>query len=210
LAVSVSKHLFVTNDGRLKHQQKPIETRLADVTTSSKQQVVHYVIRDHYSGVFYAEICSSKGLIDLADFLFRAWSLKEQYAFCGLPDFISIPQTVRDVFPSIDKLVKDYAIGSVQVTSGFQSGAIRDLKTWEDHVCSEIRCEEGLQLISAWTAAVTTAMSSDLNGEYPGTEKKIYKWHKGLTKEMRLPPKNGWYSSGMPRDDARQESPPTK
>ena len=192
LMVSVSKHLLVTKAGRLKFQQKPMETKLSNLTQASKEHVVHYLIRDHFSGVFYAEIYSAFGLIPVEEFLFRAWSEKENYPFCGAPEYISIPKTVRDAFPAIDNLIDAYGIKAVQVTSGFQSGAIRDIKTWEHHICSEIRCEEELEFLKAWTPAVTAEKSSDLNGEYSGRQSKIYKWDYGIRGPIKLPPEDGW------------------
>lgn len=194
LAVSVSKHLLVLKNGRLTYQRKPVEINLAKLAGSSKQHAVHYLIRDHYSGVFYAEMCSSVVLTPVEEFLFRAWSRKEHYTFCGLPDYLSIPETVRDMYPSIDKLIRDYEIHPVRVTSGFQSGAIRDLKTWESHIDVQLRCEASLQLMRAWTPTMTTAISSDLNGEYAGTQAKIYKWDYGVRDPIRLPPEAGWYN----------------
>jgi len=155
---------------------------------------VHYLIRDHFSGVFYAELYSSSALVPVEEFLFRAWSQKADYPFCGVPEYISIPKTVSDAFPAIDNLIDAYGIQTVDVTSGFQSGAIRDIKTWEQHVCGEIRCEEGLELLREWTPEVTAKMSSDLNGEYSGRQSKIYNWDYGIREPIRLPPEQGWYS----------------
>ena len=83
------------------------------------------------------------------------------------------------------------------MTSGFQSGAIRDIKTWEEHVCVEIRCDEcdeELGLLRAWTPQVCDKISSDLNCEYSGRQAKIYKWDYGVREPIRLPPEQGWYS----------------
>jgi hypothetical protein len=101
LIVSVSKHLFVTKTGRLKFQQKAMDMNLSACSKDAKDHVVHYLIRDHYSGVFYAEIHSSSSLIPIEDFLYRAWSQKGEYLFCGAPDWMSIPRTVSEVFPAI-------------------------------------------------------------------------------------------------------------
>jgi hypothetical protein len=192
VTVSVSKHLFVTKTGRLRYQKKPMDARLEKVSKDSKDHVVHYLIRDHFSGVFYAELYSSLELVPIEEFLFRAWSLKDAYPFCGVPDYISIPKTVSDAFPTVRKLIEAYGIQTVAVTSGFQSGAIRDIKTWEEHVCGEIRCEEELQLLRAWTPKRTAGMSSDLNGEYAGRQSKIYKWDYGIREAIKLPPEEGW------------------
>jgi hypothetical protein len=176
-----------------------MDTDLASLSADSKEHVLHYLIRDHFSGVFYAELYSSSTLTAVEEFLFRAWSLKVDYPFCGVPDYVSIPKTVRTAFPTIIKLVDAYGIKTVDVTSGFQSGAIRDIKTWEQHVCGEIRCDEGLGLLQAWTPEVSARISSDLNGEYSGRQSKIYKWDYGVREPIRLPPEQGWYADESDR-----------
>lgn len=193
LIVSVSKHLFATKTGRLKSQQKPMEVKLAACSSADKEQVVHYLIRDHYSGVFYAEIHPGSALIPLEDFLYRAWSQKEEYLFCGAPDWMSIPRTVSEGFPAIIDFIGTYDIKSFKVTSGFQSGAIRDIKTWEQHIRMEIRVGEGLESLQAWTPAVSRQVSADLNANYSGAQHKIQKWDGGIVKAIRLPPEGGWY-----------------
>jgi hypothetical protein len=140
-----------------------------------------------------AEIHSGSSLIPLEDFLYRAWSQKEDYMFCGAPDWMSIPKTVSDIFPSIIDLTKSCGIRNLNVTSGFQSGAIRDIKTWESHVRMEVRLEEGLEFLRAWTPAVSTQVSADLNANYSGCQYKIQKWDRGVIKDIRLPPEHGWY-----------------
>jgi len=73
----------VTKTGLIKYQQKAFDLSLAKVDKTEKEHLVHYLIRDRFSGVFYAEIHSCKALIPIDEFLFRAWLPKEDYAFCG-------------------------------------------------------------------------------------------------------------------------------
>jgi hypothetical protein len=49
-----------------------------------------------------------------------------------MPDFISVPKTVSERFPTIKRLIEAYGLKTIEVTSGFQSGTIQDVKTWED------------------------------------------------------------------------------
>lgn len=100
---------------------------------SQKQHVVHYLIRDHFSGAFYAEATSSDQLIPVDQFLLRAWSKKDEYVFCGIPDFLSIPTTVADAFPNVLPWVEALGVKLFEVTSGFKGG-IRDLPTWEEYL----------------------------------------------------------------------------
>ena len=74
---------------------------------------------------FYDEVHSGKARIPLEEFLFRAWSPKQDYPFHGIPECILVPKTVSDKFPSVNLLMAEYG----DVTSGFQSGTIQDVKT---------------------------------------------------------------------------------
>jgi hypothetical protein len=53
------------------------------VEKAESVHLVHYLIRDDFSGVFYAEIHSGSPLIPVEEFLFRAWSQKENYGIYG-------------------------------------------------------------------------------------------------------------------------------
>ena len=81
LSVSVSKHIYVTGAGKLKFQKKKFELDLASVRAADRVHVLHYLIRDHFSGAFYAEICASTSFVPVQDFLNRAWSVKREYLF---------------------------------------------------------------------------------------------------------------------------------
>jgi hypothetical protein len=119
LIVCVSKHLYVTKTGLIKNQQKSFDVSLEKLDKAEKEHLVHYLIRDHFSGVFYAEIHSGKSLIPVEECLFRAWSPKQGYPFHGMPECILVPKTVSDKFPSVNRLIGEYGIGPIDVTSGF-------------------------------------------------------------------------------------------
>ena len=133
LTVCVSKHYYITNNGVVKFQNKKIEMNLDKVKDSKRNHLLHYVLRDHFSGVIYSEVTSSKDMIALDEFLFRAWSKKEKFIFCGIPEFLTIPKTVEKSFPTIRKKVSLLNIQFPKVTSGFQSG-VRDIKTIEEYM----------------------------------------------------------------------------
>lgn len=133
LAVSVSKHYYATKDGRLKYQQKPIELKLSDLAKSDKANLVHFVIRDHFSGLFYSEASFGRELTLIEQFLRRAWALKDDYVFGGLPRLLMIPRTVQAVFPRLAAQVTKLDINLVEVTSGFQTG-VRDIRTIEQNL----------------------------------------------------------------------------
>jgi hypothetical protein len=186
LVVSVSRHISLTKTGRLHFQKKPMDVSLANVSRSSKEHVVHYMIRDHYSGVFYGEICPSSALMPLADFLLRAWSRKESYLFYGAPDYITIPKTVADAFPDIHDAMASCGIETVRVTSGFQGG-VRDIRTWEDNLRQYSSIDDDrLGNIKAWTPTTSAKLSAYLNGEYSDPTSKIKKWHDNI-KVIKVP-----------------------
>ena len=133
LTVSVSKHYYVTKTGILKYQKKKQEVTLDRFTDSERVHVIHYVIRDHFSGLFYAELGLSDNIIPVQNFLYRAWAEQNDYSFYGVPEFLTIPSTVATVFPELEKHVSALGVKPLKVTSGFQGG-IRDIKTIEEYL----------------------------------------------------------------------------
>ncbi len=151
LIVCVSKHLYATKNGLIRYQRKPFDVSLMKVEKAEKVHLVHYLIRDDFSGVFYAEIHSGTPLIPIEEFLFRAWSHKENYLFCGMPDFISVPKTVSERFPTVKRLIEVYGVKTIDVTSGFQSGTIQDVKNWEDLVRGFSGVSRRSEMLREWT-----------------------------------------------------------
>jgi hypothetical protein len=191
LIVCVSKHLYITKNGRIKYQQKSFDVSLSKVDKAEKEHLVHYLIRDHFSGVFYAEIHSGTALISVEQFLFRAWSQKEDYAFCGAPEFISVPKTVSERFPTINRLIEKYGFQTLEVTSGFQSGTIQDVKTWEDLVRGFSGLGGRAEILQEWTPVVCARQSAYLNDGRSNRDSKTEKWRGGAN-NLRVPPTEGW------------------
>jgi len=159
---------------------------LSKIDKAEKQHVVHYLIRDHFSGVFYAEIHSGIALIPLEEFLLRAWSQKEDYAFCGAPEFISVPKTVSERFPTFDRLVQKCGLQILEVTSGFQSGTIQDVKTWESLVRGFSGVGGRAEILQEWTPEVCARQSAYLNDGRSNRDSKIEKWRHGAN-TLRVP-----------------------
>lgn len=133
LVVSVSKHYFLTKNGIMKYQKKPFDVRIENIHSSQKTHVVHYVIRDHFSGLFYAELCDSISLIPIHDFLYRAWQKKSFHSMVGIPVFLTIPKNAQSLYPNLVQFVEKLGITYIKVTSGFQGG-VRDIRTWENEL----------------------------------------------------------------------------
>ncbi len=79
----------------MKYQKKPFDVRIENLQSSQKTHIVHYVIRDHFSGLFYAELSDSDSLIPIHDFLYRAWQNKLFHPMVGIPDFMTIPKNAH-------------------------------------------------------------------------------------------------------------------
>jgi hypothetical protein len=164
---------------------------LMKVNKAEKDHLVHYLIRDDFSGVFYAEIHSGTVLIPVEEFLFRAWSQKEAYLFCGMPEFISVPKTVSERFPTVKRLIEAYGLKTIEVTSGFQSGTIQDVKTWEDLVRGFSSLGGRAEIVREWTPAVCAGYSAYLNDERRNGDSKIERW-RSRTNNLQVPPLEGW------------------
>jgi hypothetical protein len=135
LIVTPSKHFFVTRNGVLKYQKKPFEIKLENCQDFKKTHIIHYIIRDHFSGLVYWETCTSDAAIPIHEFLFRSWTKKEKQPFYGMPSCMTIPKNVQLFFPGLVNFVETLGIEFIKVTSGFQGG-VRDIRTIED----ELRC----------------------------------------------------------------------
>ena len=133
LIVAVSRHSYVTAQGKFQRQKKPFEARLDKPESFTKRHIVHYLLRDHFSGIFYAELTDTTKTIPVQEFLYRAWSKKDMHPLYGIPFGLTVPATVRAVWPDLVSRLKEATIEAIDVTSGFQGG-VRDLRTWEDEL----------------------------------------------------------------------------
>ena len=185
LVVSVSRHLYAGADGLLKYQKKSMETTLAKVPAATRRHGVIYTLRDHTSGVFYAELAFAPNLLPLKDFLTRAWSSKSDYPFCGLPELLTFPASVRSAFPGVAEDVERLGIGLVDVTSGFQGG-VRDIQVIDE----AMRMMTGKPLVELPAELAWTYKSMAKSVSRRGSDTKIDMWQQGVG-EIRLP-KSGW------------------
>jgi hypothetical protein len=183
LMVSVSKHFYLLKNGNVRFQEKKFDFNLANVKKSEKELVVHYLIRDHFSGAFYAEACPSSLLMPVEDFLIRAWSKKDEYIFCGIPDSLSIPNTVAEAFPKLLPWASSLGLDLLEVTSGFQGG-IRDVPTWEKYLRMVVSLHEETKLSEIQGKAA--GINNYLNKKHADRPSKIGKWAHSVG-TIRLP-----------------------
>ena len=182
LTVSVSKHYWLTNDRILKYQHKKMEISLDKVSTSNKNHLIHYIIRDHFSGVIYSEVATSTKNISLKEFIFRAWSQKGNFVFCGIPDYLTVPKTVEKAFPYIKQNIAQLGVKFPKVTSGFQAG-VRDVKTIEEFMkfYTELPFEENHRKINDAYIVIST------NDARTGNQSKLELWRNHID-AVTVPP----------------------
>lgn len=133
LLVSVSKHYYFGSDGTLRYQKNAMDINLKNKDKSSKEHLVYYIMRDHYSGTFALRIATTKKMLPLADFLHYAWSegTEEEKFIFGLPDAVFVPKTIAtdDLFTALRSL----DVMPLYPTSGFVSG-VRIFRDIEQHL----------------------------------------------------------------------------
>lgn len=78
LLVTVSKHFYVQKEGSLAWQQKAFGVNINNSSKAKKELLVHYILRDAFSGSFYLELATTQTLLPLVNFLFSAWKKAEK------------------------------------------------------------------------------------------------------------------------------------
>lgn len=144
LFVTPSKHLYVLKDRRLKWQDKAMEVQLDKVEDADKEHVVHYIVADHTSAAFYAELRTSKTLISPSEFLTRAWAKKPDFFFHGLPEQLIVPAAVSNKYPEINDWLEHLHVGLVPPPSGFYAG-VHQVRNWEKDVANTVSFHDYLE-----------------------------------------------------------------
>lgn len=186
LVVAVSRHFYVTSAGKFKKQVKPFEAKLDRPESFTKRHIVHYMIRDHFSGLFYAEVTDTEHLYPVTDFLCRAWSPKETHCLRGVPLAMTVPKNVHAVWPEISTLLTAVEVESIEVTSGFQGG-IRDIRTWEEHLRCGLYTSGFPPDISEVLSQAPDECARVQRYDYRGEKSKAMKWQEGLSEEVYIP-----------------------
>lgn len=195
LAVSVSKHWWISKDGILKYQKKPFEVSLKSVDSSSKTHVVFFGLRDHCSGVLYCEVASADEVTPLADFLFRAWSPKADLSFRGMPELLGVPKTVQSAFPGVTSVLEPLGVSLADVTSGFQGGAGMT-KPAEQWIAFDI--DKPFSAAVTRTKALPAILAKEKGRT--GDRTKLEMWESGVPENLLDGPPEDWLA------DARQKT----
>lgn len=144
LFVTPSKHLYVLKDGRLRWQSKAMEVQLNKLEEAEKEHVVHYIVADHASAAFYAELRTGATLISPNEFLTRAWAKKSDFFFHGLPEQLIVPAAVSNKYPEINDWLEHLHVGIVPPPSGFYAG-VHQVRNWEKDVANTVSFHDYLE-----------------------------------------------------------------
>lgn len=185
LVVAVSRHCYVTAGGKFQRQKKVFEVRLDKPESFTKRHIVHYLLRDHFSGLFYAEITDTTNMFAVSEFLYRAWSKKEAHPLYGIPFGLTVPSTVRALWPDLVARLNEATIQPIDVTSGFQGG-IRDLRTWENEL-HWFSYESGYPPDYDEVRRRAPEICADYNGSEYRSGLKAKRWNENLPEEMYVP-----------------------
>ncbi|MBB4844328.1 hypothetical protein HNP55_002864 [Paucibacter oligotrophus] len=144
LFITPSKHLYALKDRRLKWQDKAMEVKLDKIEGADKEHVVHYIVADHTSAAFYAEMRTNKTLMTPIEFLMRAWKKKSDFFFHGVPEHVIVPTAVSSKYPEVRGWLEQLGVGLIPPSSGFQAG-IHQVRTWENDVANSISLHSYLE-----------------------------------------------------------------
>lgn len=182
LVLSVSKHFYATANGDLKYQQKPMDVSLEKLTNAKRRHMVVYAIRDHTSGLFYAELAFAPALPDVRQFLGRAWRPKQDYPFRGLPRVLVVPKVTEHAFPGISAEVMEMGTRVIEPSSGFMGG-VRDIRTVEDRLGFAV----GRPIEMAHTLCQRAYMHNAQNKPRGNGISKLDMWNKIQPEELFYP-----------------------
>ena len=182
LMVTVSKHYYVSKDGLLKYQKKPFEIKLSDVKAEKRSHLLVFTIRDHFSGLFYAEVQTGPELPDIYRFLRSAWSEKVHHPMQGLPELMTIPKSVETSYPGLIENIDALGIRLVEVSSGFQGG-VRDIRTIEDSLA--VATDKTLEEVRKWLLASKKYIDNQKSRNGLDTKREL--WNKEV-RDVRQPP----------------------
>ncbi|UNY99874.1 hypothetical protein MQE36_05875 [Zhouia spongiae] len=130
LNVSIAKNHYLLKDDTIKHQNKKFDINWKNYPKTGKRHLVNYLIRDHFSGCYYAELHPIDKMPDLKSFLFNAWKTKEFYEFKGVPKYLILGNDVIEKYPDIKNFAKNINGFDLQIAeNGFSTG-IRSVRDW--------------------------------------------------------------------------------
>ncbi|HHO0937778.1 hypothetical protein ACET8Q_09225 [Aeromonas veronii] len=175
LVVTISKHFYVSQSGKFKCQSVPFKAVIGKQSSYTKRHIVHYMLTDHFSGLFYAEITTTDSFFPIEGFLERAWGPKLDHPLQGEPSHLVVPNTVFNAFPTLNSWLDQKPIDVVNATSGFQAG-IRSLRSWEEI----LRTGGYSHYQTGFPPDFTEVQANSFDSCIFQTRKNFQKWREGL------------------------------
>jgi hypothetical protein len=133
LNYSISQNYHVLKSGEIKYQEKKFDVNWKNYEKTGKRHLVNFLVRDHFSNCFYAEIFPIDETPHIREFLFNAWRRKDTLEFCGIPKTLILGRHVMDKFPDLENLQSTLGLNIELATNGFATG-IRSLRDWESSI----------------------------------------------------------------------------
>lgn len=174
LNYSISQNYYLLKNGEIKYQAKKFDVNLSNYTKTGKRHLYSFLIRDHFSNCFYAELHPIDEAHNIKEFLFNAWKHKKDFEFRGIPRSLIIGRHVAEKFPFINNLEKNIGLNIELAKNGFATG-IRSLRDWENNI-KYFTYFEGYKTIAEFQNH-TELMCRDINCRESGkTEQNLLKW----------------------------------
>lgn len=188
VSVVVCKHLYYNQRGLLARQAKPLTVpTLADADREhARTYVLLYVLRDHFSGLFYAAQHGTPQREPLERFLLTAWANSARPRLLrGVPDSLSVAAGTLAVFPGVLPLLEQLDVRLLPPASGFQTAA-RDVRTVQAHLAQYV----GTDAIHASLRLRELQQQNEAqpHRDYPGKTKGDV-WREYVP-ALRFPPKS--------------------
>ncbi|MCA1626765.1 MAG: hypothetical protein LC742_02210 [Acidobacteria bacterium] len=79
--------------------------------------------------MMYVELHSGNSPAPVMDFLCRAWRAKDNFYFEGMPQFLSVPETIYT--DALGVALQQLGITPTKLASGFRAG-VRSVRLWEE------------------------------------------------------------------------------
>lgn len=133
LNLSISQNYHLLKTGEIKYQIKKFDVNWKNYANSGKRHLVNFLIRDHFSNCFYAEIFPIDEMPHIKEFLFNAWKQKQNYEFCGIPKNLIVGRHIVEMFPEIENLTPNAHVNIELARNGFATG-IRSMRDWENNI----------------------------------------------------------------------------
>nr|DAY94846.1 MAG TPA: hypothetical protein [Caudoviricetes sp.] len=174
LNMSISQNYYLLKNGEIKYQLKKFDINWNNYERTGKRHIVNFLIRDHFSNCFYAEIYPIDEMPHIEYFLFNAWKQKNNFAFCGIPHCLILGRHIINRFPEIQNLSHTANVNIQLANNGFATG-IRSMRDWETNMrffasYPDLKQIESFQKYSEY-------ICRDINSRNTGkTEPNLLKW----------------------------------